>query len=301
MRKKIIKASVVFCIVFNVALVCSMEVCASPIQDEQANIAEDINGQVKETIEGAQNASAYIVPDERKETENGTTEPTVGKTMIASFAPSMLRRIVTVGDFPDNYDPSLVLRKGRSIPIGLNLPMFSEDTDSPFGYFNSFNIKENIYDDSGQLLLLPKGTTIDCLYMVSEEKDKMKIVITVMDMYLDLYRNVAVQFSNPPICTTNGDRKRKMNELLSSNSDAKKMKEEYLQLREQLFKSPVISAELILGVESEDRTPLYGKIIFGENASGDRTVFIDSGFKLNIHVKKDILFSSPYFGQIDVW
>ena len=297
MYKKMILVNIVLCIVLFFTFVCATEIFASPIQEEQAKTTEDTS--VTEMVEGARSASPDVVLEERREIESVVSAPTEGKDTIATIEPDMFRRIVAIGDLPADYDPSLVLKKGRTIPVILNIPISGEFS---FEEYNSFNITKNIYDDSGQFLLLPKSTTVSCWYMVSEEQGKMRINITAINMYLDLYRNVSVRFSNPPHCTTNRERKTRALSLKPfSSTDQKNREEDSLKLQEQLFISPVISAELILGVESEDRSSKHGRIIFGENASGDRTVFIEWGYKLDLHVRKDILFSGPYIGQIWNW
>ena len=65
MCKKIIRISIVFCIIVSIELVCSIEAYASPIQEEQANMTED-NEQVTKIIEDSQSVSPDIVSGERR-------------------------------------------------------------------------------------------------------------------------------------------------------------------------------------------------------------------------------------------
>ena len=289
MYKRIIKVSIVFCIIVNVALVYSMEACASPIQKEQANTTKDANSQIAEMIEGAQDASPDILLEERKETDSTNSVRTESAKTIASYNPNEYKRIVTVGDLPAGHDPSLVLRKGRNIKVDFVLDLVRRKS---FLDDMSVLIIENIYDDSGQVLLVPRRTRMNCFYNVSEEQDKIKIYITVWDMFLDLSKNISVTFSDPPHCTTNFERKKQAFSPFTSADVIKR--EEYLeQLREQLFISPVISAEVILSVVSEDRATERGEIVFSENASGDRTVSFVSRYGVDLQVRKYILFSHP--------
>ena len=192
-------------------------------------------------------------------------------------------RTVTVGDLPADHDPSLVLRKGRTITIMLreiDSEISSEDA------FVSWTREKGFRDDSGKNILILGNVPIFYWYRISEEDNKIKINITATSIDIDWYNNIYVLFSNPPQVIIgrwrDGDGKRRAHI------------EESLPLREQLFLSPVISAELVLGPESEDRASERGKIIFGENASGDRTVSIESGYIVELEVKKDILFSGPW-------
>jgi len=45
----------------------------------------------------------------------------------------------------------------------------------------SSQIINNIYDDTGQFLLLPSNQFIYCLYKISDEQDKIKINISAME------------------------------------------------------------------------------------------------------------------------
>jgi hypothetical protein len=209
-------------------------------------------------------------------------------------------RIVAIGDLPKDHDPSLVLRKGRTIKIALPSNINSE---TPFGG-DSFRIEENVYDDSGQFLLLPSNPYIYCLYRISAEQDKFKITITAMEMILFPDGSTSILFSDPPRYKTGEERFRSPPPHLWRSGDKQKymdikqkLREEYSRTREHVFLSPTMRVELILSIESEDHTPERGKIIFGENASGDRTVAIEWGYEVDLQVKKDILFSAPFIGQ----
>jgi len=317
MYKITIKLSIVIIVILFVASVCSMETYALHFQEEyylhQDTTKESPEGNTvskynDKTIDAAaqvtevnENTNEFppTISEERQEAE-GTITVHTGDTSatIANFVPTKYRRIVTVGNLPTDHDPSLVLRKGRAfIALGRIIVIELNDVIKNRGFSEGvclFDIWRNIYDDSGQVLLMPIQATIRCLYKISEEQDKIKINFTAMDMYLDLHRNVSVRFSDPPHCTTNSERWGGGNIELLSSADVRKREEEFLRLREQLFLSPVISAELVLGPESEDRTPVYGKIVFGENASGDRTVTIGSAYRVNLYIEKDILFSGPF-------
>jgi hypothetical protein len=142
---------------------------------------------------------------------------------------------------------------------------------------------------------MPILAAMDCLYKVLEERDKLRINFTVLGMRLDLHPNINVRFSDPPHHTTYGERRKQMLTITPiSSADRKKREEESLRAREQLFLSPVMSAELIIGVESEDRRSVQGKVIFDENASGNRTVTIEPGYIFNLQIEKDILFSGHF-------
>jgi hypothetical protein len=299
---------IVFIIIFIVTLVCSMEIYASLIQEEsfilqdiqcrttegdtvnkQTGITVDATGQVMEVIEDIQESTS-VVTEERQNTERAITIHTEeSAATTATFVPSKTRRIVTVGNLPEDHDPSLVLRKGRTfvaILIGDINNRISLEGEC------SFTLHRNVYDDSGQVLLMPIRTVMRCVYKISEQQDKLKINITATDMYLDLYHRVSVRFSDPPLFTTRVGHIFTIEPLNSANM--RRMEEESLRLREQLFLSPVISTELVLGVGSEDHTSKFGKVIFGENASGDRTIFVETGYRANLYIGKDILFSGPF-------
>ena len=292
MRKKIIKASVVFCIVFNIALVCSMETHASPIQEEQANTTTDVNE--TSTIESAQSVSPNAVLEGRKRIESVNSVPAEETDTITTFNPYWNRRIVAVGDLPADHDPSLVLRKGQIITVSLNDEI---ENEVPLEGCCFSNIKKNVYDESGNILLMPTQAQIVFLYKIIEEQDRIKMNITVIEMHLDLIHYVSVRFSDPPHTTVgNGFTLKPLSSVDTARVEAnmKKKEEEALRLKERLFSSPVISAELLFEVESEDRAPVRGKVIFGENASGKRTLYIGSAYRLELRVNKDILFSGPF-------
>jgi hypothetical protein len=290
MQNRIIKLGIDCCVVSVLAIICHSEVCAALIQEVQADGTEVVIG--IETSEDNQETPDVVLA-ENEETES--TEPNKSTATIATFTPNEYYRIVTVGDLPEDHDPSLVLRKGRTIKAAMLNDIRRETS---FQDRRSFSIQENIYDDSGHILLLHDRTRIICLYKISEKQDIFKVNLTALDMQLDLYRNISVRFSNPPHCTTSGYRKQQAFELTNlSSDDEKKIVDEYLQLKEQLFISPVISAELVFGVESEDRTSLRGRVMFDEDPSGDKTIIIKAGYMVNLHVEKDILFSGPFIDR----
>ena len=204
-----------------------------------------------------------------------------------TIVPSVRFNSVTIGDLPEENDSSLVLRRGRTITVTIGKNINSEVSTE--GIHNLY-IVENLYDDSDRNLLY-RRTRIRCLYKISEDQDKIRINFTAVEMSLDPFSVNLVLFSDPPHITTACMQVRHLNEVLR-NTNMNKIEEEILLLREQLFLSPVMSAELILGVESEDRTSDIGKVIFCKNVSGDRTVFIGWGYRINLHVEKDILFST---------
>ena len=279
MYKKMILVNIVLWIVLLFAFVCVAEILASPIQDEQAKATEDTSE--TEMVEGAQSASPDVVLEERRETESENSAPVEEKRRER-------RRIIAVGDLPEDHDPSLVLRKGRTIDVFLNGVI---DSGTSLEGICTFDIYGIVYDDSDQIILIPPYTRIRCLYEISGEQDRIRMYFTVIDMGLEpVGYNASVRFSDPPRATYVGS----FNITSLSSADKKRIEKEYLQLRKQLFSSPVISAELILRVESEDRKPKYGKIIFNENASGDRTVSIGSAYKMILQVEKDILFSRAF-------
>jgi hypothetical protein len=214
---------------------------------------------------------------------------------VIAFEPNIYQRVVTaIGDLPADHNPSLVLKEGRTVAISLihdiNSEKFLEDD-------RMFNICETIYDDLGQHVLVPYGVIMYCRYKVSVEQDIIKVSISAVDMDLDKAHNVRVRFSTPPFCTTNGERKKRMGESLTS-IDEYKWARDSKKLQEELFISPVMNAELVFGVESEDHTSLYEQVKIGVNASGDRTLFIEAGYRINLQVRKDILFSSPFFDRM---
>jgi hypothetical protein len=290
---KIIKINIIFCVVLVVAFVYSATAHASIAGMENENVQES---SLPIASEGA-----------KQSTDDHISASTEVTSMIAlSFKPDKYRRTVIIGDLPTDHDPSLVLRKGRSIAVRLINPIKNESHLKYMFFKNmcSFNIKEDIYDDSGQNLLMPSGAMISCYYKISEEKDKMRIDIVAEEMMLDLLRDISVQFSNPPRCTTNRERKIEAISVVPFRStDVSKLEEENLRYREKYFTSPVIHAELVFGIESEDRTSVYGKVVFDKNTSGDRTIFIDSGYRINLQVKKDILFSGHFidWGRLIDW
>ena len=210
--------------------------------------------------------------------------------VIAYEINSMYRAVTAVGDLLADYDTSLVLRKGRTITVYLIHDIKSEESLEGDRILNG----DTIYDDSGQIPLVPRYARIHCWYKILNENDRVKVTITVSDIELDRRHNLSVRFSNPPFCTTNGERKALRNESLSSIDSRNRSTEELIQLKEQLFVSPVMSSELILGVESNDRISGHGDIVFSENASGNRTVVIKAGYVIYLYVRKDILFSGPY-------
>ena len=207
-------------------------------------------------------------------------------------------RTIIVGDLPADHDPSLVLRKGRTITVDFGFGI-NTNIKGNYGGYLCHIIKDN-YDDSGKFILLPKRYTIFCLYEITEEQDKIKIFITALEMELSPRDGSTILFSDPSRIKTAIERV-----IIAPPpflATAKKRYfdkrqryiEELTQVREQVFLSPTISVELLLGVESEDRTSERGKIVFGENASGGRTVVIEGGYQVDLLVRKDMLFSAPY-------
>ena len=202
-------------------------------------------------------------------------------------------RIKAIGDLPEDHDPTLVLRKGRTVTVISN------------HYINGKNhftanipsvIKDDIYDDTDQILLIPGGIELKCAYRFSVEQDIVKIFITAIEMKLwppDSFpkEQMTLMGMLPTIMFTSPPRYISSDELIGRIfPDNYK---EYSRLVEQLFISPAMNAELVFVVESEDHASRHEKIIFGENASGDRTISIESGYEVELKVRKDILFFGP--------
>ena len=212
-------------------------------------------------------------------------------------------RIIAVGDLPEGYDPSLVLREGRTIRVAFDSNINNINSEIPFGAV-FLPLVNDIYDDSGQFRLLAKLPNIACLYEVSVEQDKIKINISVMEMilYPDVY-SISILFSDPPRYRTAEERAPIqfppfLPGARQKNMDMRQRSRETIsQMRDQIFISPTISAELVFGIESEDHMSEYEKITFGENASGDRTIIIRRGYQFDLQVRKDILFSGPFIGE----
>jgi hypothetical protein len=260
----------------------------------------------------SKDTSAKLIDEENKQVEeNLTLSSADDTTMVVTYAPNKYYRTVTVGDLPIDHDPSLVLKKGRNVAITLR---FNDAINSELSEENtlSFYISKGIYDDSGQVLLVPKGVEIYCTYKASKEQDRIKIDITAYKMVLESDGDMigvslsSVVFTNPPRCTTGKESREEfmdrwrasMRERASKYLAGEKYEnKEFMQLREQLFSSPVICAELVFDVKSEDCTSESEKVIFGKNDSGDRTVIIKSGYQLELQVMKDILFSGPYVNR----
>jgi len=282
--------SIIFCIIVNIELVCSMETYASPIQEEHVNTTTDVNE--TSTIESAQSVSPDVILEERKGTESVTTVPAEGKKTFATFRRDPFRRIVAIGDLPVDHDPSLVLRKGQIISITSNFTVNSEKSNIGF---ISDTIEEDIFDESGHNLLIPKGIKFRCAYKIFESYGIFKITVTAFEMDMvppEAIRSLGsstavVLFSSPPIYYPSTEI---MNRYFLGHN------EEYIQQHEQLFISPAISAELIFEEELKDQDSESEKVTFSKNASGDLTIIIEPGYEINLQVKKDISFSAPYIG-----
>jgi len=288
MYKKLIMVRIVLCIVLFFAFVCVAEIFASPIQDEQAKSTEDES--VTEMVEGAQSVSPDVVLEERREIESVVSAPAEEKTTIDTHEPDMFRRIVAIGDLPADYDPSLVLKKGRTITITSRYTINSEK--SLIGMLSE-TIKDDIYDDSGQNLLIPKDIKFRCAYKISEDKGKVMITVTAFEMDMAPPKalrglggnNTIVMFLSPPIYNALYER------MIQNFFDCN---DEFLQQQEQLFISPAISAELIFGEESNNQASDNEKVAFSKNASGDWAININPEYEVDLQVKKDILFSAPF-------
>jgi len=285
MCKKIIKISIVFCIIVNIALVCSMKTCASPVQEKQVNKTTDVNE--TSTIESAQSVSADAILDEMNDLESVNSGHSEGTGRITVSDRDLFRRIVNIGDLPADYDPSLVLRKGRTVTITSRYTVNSEK--SLIGMFSE-TINEDIYDDSGQNLLIPKDLNFRCAYKVYKDHRKVRVTMTAIEMYMlppeSFGGNTPFMiFLSPPAYYAPLER------MLRDFFDGD---EEFLQQHEQLFLSPAIGAELIFNEETKDKDSESEKVAFSKNASGDLTIIIEPGYKIDLQVKKDILFSAPY-------
>jgi len=311
MYKMTIKLNIVIIVILLVALVCSMETYALHLQEEsflhQDTTKESPEGGAAskyndKTIDAAAqltevneytNELPSVVSEERQEAERTATR--------ATYVPYENCRVVAIGNLPADHDPVLVLREGRIIKVSLIYDIMSNNFFNSWGFLRN---KENIYDDSNQLLLIPEGIWFRCAFRMTEEQDKVRISITVIDMYLEIIDIEfpaggiipLIMFTTPPYYPTrDGWKALNSSETLRSTDIAKRfLKIDYAQLREQLFLSPVMSAELFFDVKSEDRASEHGRVIFGENTSGDRTLLIGSGYRFDLKVNKDILFSDPY-------
>jgi len=203
-------------------------------------------------------------------------------------------RIKAVGDLPEDHDPTLVLRKGRTVTVVLNHYINGKNN---FTAIIPNIIKDDIYDDSSQILLIPGGIEFKCAYRFSVEQDIVRININAIEMELWPRGGFAIgttplmgmlptiMFTSPPRYFEPDVRAYR---LFSENSY-----EEYLRPIEQLFISPAMNAELFFVFGSEDHTSLQGRVVFGKNASGDRTISIESGYEVELQVRKDILFWGP--------
>jgi len=285
MCKKIIKVSIVFCIILNIALVYSVDVYAMPIQEEQANKTADTNAM--ETIEGAQSVSPDVVLDEMSDLESVNSGHSEGTDTITVSDRDLFRRIVNIGDLPADHDPSLVLRKGRTVTITSRYAINSEK--SLMGMFSE-TINEDIYDDSGQNLLIPEHIRFRCAYEISEDHGKVRITVTAIEMNMlpsEAFggNSSFVVFLSPPIYYASYER------IMRGFAYGY---EEFLRQKEQLFISPAISAELIFDGESKKQALENEKVAFCKNASGDWSISIKPGYEVDLQVKKDILFSAPY-------
>ena len=123
-------------------------------------------------------AKAISKEEGKLETENLTIEGTITNTTIT---PDRKGRIEAIGELSMNYDPSLVIRKGRTVTIilghNINAKMNSTST-----FYSS--VKKNIYDDSDQNLLIPSSIELRCAFRISEEHGKIVLNITAVEMKL---------------------------------------------------------------------------------------------------------------------
>ena len=149
----------------------------------------------------------------------------------------------------------------------------------------TLKVREEVYGDGNEFLLLPRGTWIICAYKIYENGNEMRMIVTASEMGLDLTHVPRVKFSNPLRNLRRGGARIDLDELKREAEEDLR-----LQLRERLFLSPVMIAEFVL---HEDRTPINGPVAFGEDSSGNRTVTIGGGYTLTLSVKQDILFSAP--------
>lgn len=206
--------------------------------------------------------------------------------------PDGMMRAVMIGDLPASFDQSLLLRKGRRIPVHF-LHNFNSDTSH---HFPIACIAENIYDDTGTVLLLPRKARIPSYFTVQKNNDKIIIAIMALKMSLDIVHGDHVVFSNPPVMRTASEEKKAFLKLFSGTSqEVAHIRETEAREQEEAISSPVLRGVLDLSVESEDRLS-YRKIIFNTNLSGELTVNIDGRYIFNLFVEKDILFSGSYLG-----
>jgi len=160
MYKKIIKMNIVFFIVLSIVLVCSMETYAlliheksflhqdttkeSPEGDTASSYKDktiDATGQVSEATEDIHGLPP-VVSVEKHVTESAISAHNEVTATIATYVPNEYDRIVTIGNLPVDHDPSLVLRKGRTIGVAL-----------PYDFDSSFSLGEGIKFDGIKLIV----------------------------------------------------------------------------------------------------------------------------------------------------
>lgn len=250
------------------------------------------------------------------------------RTMIATAFQSndnnIRYRIVAVGNLPESHDKSLVLRKGQTVSTALVFNIeINLDSNISFGMC-IFQIIEEVYDDSGQILLLPRRPLIDCLYEVCKEQERIKLNISAMEM-VDRNQYDSILFSIPPRYRTLEERQPysrpfgRSDDVKKRIEKVEKYKKELLRTREQIFVSPTMSAELVFSIKSKDYKSEDGKITITESVSGDKSLFfgytregvffrelstpgdrtlvIKGEYEVDFVVRKDILFSSHFPGH----
>ena len=106
------------------------------------------------------------------------------------------------------------------------------------------------------------------------------------------FQSTAVQFFSPPINLFKYIVYHK-----SGGKDERLASEDIPALLRQYddaFKSPVLSAEWIIGVESKDWAAENSEVTLFENASGDLEVLIGGLYKFDLYLHKDLVFSAPF-------
>jgi hypothetical protein len=214
------------------------------------------------------------------------------------FSGKRRERTVIIDDLPASYDQTLLLRKGRRIPVlfggGIQTRVHPYYQPSVIAH-----LAEDIRDDTGQFELLARETMLECLYQITKTGKQIKIRIVAKAMNFDLLTAHRVNLTNPPmylnleINTLRASISRYW--ALSVEEREEWHKDEWRQYEEMFFASPVMSAELILEIGSKDSHINWE--LAGENSSDDLEMSIRSGYRTELIVEKDILFSDytdPY-------
>jgi hypothetical protein len=204
------------------------------------------------------------------------------------------QRTVIIENLPASYDQTLLLRKGRRIPISLGggiqtrIPCYRSSVTA--------HVTEDIRDDTGQFELLAQKTMLDCLYQITKTGKELNIRIVAKAMCFDPGNTHRVNLTNPPMYWNRdpGVERASVAEYwaLPVEGRVEWQKDEWRQYEEMFFASPVMSAELVLETGSKDSHIDWE--LPGENSSDDLGLRIRSGYRMELVVEKDILFSDYY-------